>query len=98
MSISWASSWAFRFVGRGSLLSPGEEFLPTGVFAYAREYQVPFNPLQAVNKAALRRVAWVSVGGTPLQGAVIPAPGIQQILDGSVAPELSNLPFRNPDQ
>ena len=40
---------------------------------------------------------WVSVGGTPLQGAVFPAPGIQQILDGSVAPKLCNLPFRNPD-
>ena len=37
------------------------------------------------------------MGGTPLQGAVFPAPGIQQILDGSVAPELCNLPFRNPD-
>ena len=37
------------------------------------------------------------MGGTPLQGTVFPAPGIQQILDGSVAPELSNLPFRNPD-
>ena len=34
-------------------------------------------PLEAVNKAAFRRVDWVSVGGTPLQGAVIPAPGIR---------------------
>ena len=37
------------------------------------------------------------MSGTPLQGAVFPAPGIQQILDGSVSPELCNLPFRNPD-
>ena len=55
------------------------------------------NPLEAVYKATFRRVDWVSVGGIPLQGAVFPAPGIQQILDGSVTPELGNLPFRNPD-
>ena len=32
-----------------------------------------------------------------VHGAVFPAPGIQQILDGSVTPDLRNLPFGNPD-
>ena len=37
------------------------------------------------------------MGGTPCRGTVFPVPGIQPILEGSIAPELRSLPFRNPD-
>ena len=55
-----------------------------------------FNALEAVSKVTFRRLYCVSVSGTPLQEALFPAPGIQQILDGSVTPEHSNLSFRDP--
>ena len=55
-----------------------------------------FNALKAGSKVTFRRLNCVSVSGTPLQESLFPVPGMQQILDGSVTPEHSNLSFRNP--
>ena len=56
-----------------------------------------FNALEAVSKVTFRRLNCVSVSGAPLQEALFPTHGIQQILDRSVTPEHSNLSFRNPN-
>ena len=42
-----------------------------------REFQV-FNAPEAVSKTTFRRVNCISVSGTPLQGAVFPAPAFNK--------------------